>query len=183
MAYRRILWIDNRVQGVLVGRVLIYWFATTLYFGVAIAVSQYFDHPDWSYVQHLGAWVSSVGVWLPSVVLLLPLVLFDVVRLSNQFVGPVYRLRQQLTRLIEVPNCTPMVLRTDDYWHDLIAPTNTLQNQLLSLQLALQKAHEIITGPDTNPSLPPASAEEAMVTNSAAEIETCPVIQIPVSNV
>ena len=81
-----------------------------------------------------------IGPWLPSALLILPLVLYDIVRLSHQFVGPVHRARMQLERMVQSPNCTPYSLRTDDYWHELVRPMNGVQNHILSLHVALQKA-------------------------------------------
>lgn len=144
MMSRRRKWIDARVQGALVGRIVIYWLAAVLYFGTGIAVSQYCDHPDWTLGEHWQAWLATSGPWIPSTCLLLPIVIYDIVCLSHTFSGPIYRLRQQLRKLIQSPNCSPMVLREDDHWKDLIAPLNALQNQILSLHMALKVQRETI---------------------------------------
>jgi hypothetical protein len=144
MATRNRVWIDNYIQGVLVGRIFIYWLATILYFGVGIAVSQYCDHPHWTFTEHLQAWISKVSPWVPSILLLLPLVLFDFVRTTHAFAGPVRRVAIQLNNLLHNPNSTPLVLRRDDYWQEVVDPVNQLQNQILSLHMAMQKQRETI---------------------------------------
>ncbi|HAC90772.1 MAG TPA: hypothetical protein DCF63_09080 [Planctomycetaceae bacterium] len=148
MAYRNRMWIDPRVQGGLVGRVFIYWFAVVLYCGTTTAMSQYFDNPQWSYSRHISEWFQSAGPWIPSALMFLPLVIFDMVRLSHLFVGPAYRVRQQLSRIIDTPNCAPLVLRTDDYWTDMVEPVNNLQSHIMSLHLALKKALETLENQD-----------------------------------
>ena len=152
MAFRKRIWIDSRVQGVLIGRAIIYWLAGTLYFGVATAVSVYLDHPQWTFQQQFTAWGSIIWPWLPSALLILPLVLYDIIRLSHLFVGPLHRARLQLERMVQSPNCTPYTLRTDDYWHELIKPMNNVQNHILSLQVTLQKAVEAMNATEPSPS-------------------------------
>ncbi len=140
MAFRKRIWIDPSVQGVLVGRILIYWTAAILYFSIAVGLSHYFENPQWSFSQLAHAWLETVGPWIPSAVLMMPLVVYDVIRLSHQFVGPVHRAKNQLRRIAQSPNCTPFVLRTDDYWSELIEPINNVQNHILSLHGALHRA-------------------------------------------
>ena len=151
MAYRRKLWIDWHVQGVLAGRIFIYWIAASLYFCTAVAVTQLCEHPQWTLAQHVRAGLTTVGPWIPSAILFLPLVLFDFLRLSHQFVGPVLRVRRQLCRLVKTPNCTPLLLRTDDYWQDMVEPVRELQNHILELQSELQKARQLL---EANPLKP-----------------------------
>lgn len=144
MSIRQRIWIDGRIQGILVGRIIIYWLSTVMFFGIGIAVTQYCDHADWTYAEHLQAWLGKVAPWAPSVCLLLPLVIYDIVRTSHAFTGPIGRVRQQLAKLMQNPNCTPLVLRGDDYLHEITGPVNNLQHQILSLHLALQKQREQI---------------------------------------
>ncbi len=139
MAFRTKLWIDHRVQGALVGRVVIYWCAALLYFGIAAWVSIACENPTWSFSQQAKAWFETVGPWLPSAGLILPLVVYDILRLSNQFAGPVVRMRNQLVRIVQSPDCNPIALRTDDYWHDLAVPINDVQNHIRSLKRELQE--------------------------------------------
>ena len=144
MSLRQRIWIDGRIQGVLVGRIVFYWIATIAFFGVGIAVTQYCDHSEWTFAEHTRNWIGKTGPWIPSAFLLLPLVIYDIVRTSHAFAGPVNRARQQLNKLLQNPNCTPLVLRHDDFLQDLTAPVNSLQHQILSLHMALQKQRELI---------------------------------------
>ena len=133
MALREILLIDRKVQGVLIGRVLLYWFSAISYLGLSFLFIQYYENPDEPFFTHLKALFLDVWPWLPSSVLLLPLVIFDVVRLSNLFAGPIYRLRHHLAELVVDSSCRPLKFREDDYWQDLAAPINSIHLQLLGL--------------------------------------------------
>lgn len=130
MALRQRVWIDRRVQGVLIGRVFIYWMVAIFYFGASLLCGQWWQNPDWSMGEHLSAFAEQVWPWLPSIVLLLPLVLFDIVRLSHQFAGPVYRLRLHLDTLQSDNAATPLAFRDGDYWQELVDPINWLQSEI-----------------------------------------------------
>lgn len=134
MVLRQKVWIDSHVQGVLIGRILLYWACGVLYVGLGSACFQYNQHPDWPVTQHAAVLFSQFWPWLPSAVLCLPLIVFDVIRLSNLFVGPIYRLRQHLTELNNNPDCSRLKFRDEDYWQDLAEPVHCLQAELQALR-------------------------------------------------
>lgn len=136
------------MQGVLIGRVILYWCCAMAHLGLGVAFFQYYEHPEWSIGEHVGELLGQVGPWLPSVFLILPLVIFDVVRLSNLFVGPIYRLRQHLNELQEDKDCQPLKFREDDYWQDLADPINSLQAEILELRNELARHHDQASGPE-----------------------------------
>ena len=131
MADRQKLWIDRNVQGILVERALIYWIAGLGLLGGTVLCDQWWRNPNWTFSQHLLEFFAQVWPWLPSVLLLMPLVLFDVVRLSHQFGGPLYRLRKHLHELQDDLSVEPLSFRESDYWQELVGPVNWLHAQLL----------------------------------------------------
>lgn len=133
MVSRQRVWIDNQVQGVLVGRVILYWSGILLYFGLSLGICQWQQNPEWVLRDHLQAMLDQLWPCL-LMLLLLPLVICDIVRLSNRFVGPVYRLRMHLERLRENSNTYPLNFRDDDYWLQLAEPINELQQRILTLE-------------------------------------------------
>jgi hypothetical protein len=142
---RQTVWIDHSVQGTLIFRVVLYWFIGIVYFGLGAACFQYYEHPQWSFERHASSLFQSIWPWLPSLILFLPLVLFDIARLSNLFVGPIYRLRLHLGELLDDPECRPLKFREDDFWQDLAEPIHSLQAEILRLRTevaALQRALE-----------------------------------------
>jgi hypothetical protein len=135
MALRQQVWVDRSVQGVLTGRVVLYWLAGVLYVFVGIACFQYHQNPSWSIKEHATELFRQLWPWIPTTVLLLPLAIYDVVRLSNLFVGPIYRLRLHFEALRNDIACPPLGFREDDYWRDLTAPINDLQAEILRLNM------------------------------------------------
>lgn len=151
MPLRNRVWIDRPVQGVLIGRVILYWICGLTYVGVGSACFQYYQHPDWTFSRHWVQLLSQWGPWLPCIVLVMPLVVFDVLRLSNLFAGPIYRLRQHLSQLTEnLDDCPPLKFRKDDYWQDLVKPINGLQSEIIALRqevAVLRKRAQFIPDP------------------------------------
>lgn len=135
---RQQVWIDRHVQGVLVGRVLLYWSGILIYFGLSIGCFHWWQNPEWTLSEHLGAMLEQILPCLPTLLLLLPLVIFDIVRLSNRFAGPVYRLRKHLTDLSQDTQVSPLHFRDEDYWQQLAEPINLLQQKILVLEQQIQ---------------------------------------------
>lgn len=138
MVMRQQVWIDQHVQGVLVGRVLLYWSGILIYFALSSGCFHWWQNPEWTLAEHF--WALFDQAWLvgPTLIMLLPLVIFDVVRLSHRFAGPVYRLRQHLRELSQNTQTSPLHFRDDDYWQQLAEPINLLQQKLLVLEQQVQ---------------------------------------------
>lgn len=134
MVLRQKLWVDTNVQGVLIGRIVLYWVCALLYVTLGTACFQYYQHPNWTATRHLQSLFSQFWPWIPSAVLCLPLVIFDVIRLSNAFVGPIFRLRQHLNELCDNPQCRALKFRDDDYWSELVEPIHYLQAEIVALR-------------------------------------------------
>jgi hypothetical protein len=134
MALRQQVLIDKSVQGVLVGRVVLYWICGLLYVGIGTACFQLNQNPDWTMQEHASALFSQVWPWLPTAILVLPLAIYDVIRLSNLFAGPIYRLRRHFKLLSENIAAEPLKFRTDDYWADIPGAINDMHAEILRLR-------------------------------------------------
>jgi len=134
MVKRNVVWIDSHVQGALVGRVILYWFGIVIYFGLSMGILQWMENPELTALQNLIGLFDQLWPCFVTLVLLLPLVVFDMVRLSHRFVGPIYRLRNHLKLVADNPKCHPLNFRDDDYWQQLADPINELQNRIAKLE-------------------------------------------------
>lgn len=171
MVLREKVWVDRNVQGVLIGRIVLYWIAVMLYVGLGSACFQQYQHPDWTIVTHGRALFEQFWPWLPSAVLCLPLVIFDVVRLSNCFVGPIYRLRKHLDELNENPNCRPLKFRDGDYWQDLVEPMHCLQSELLMLRGEVVRLRNLKDNMHPAPAVEPKLSRGAPIDLSQVDLE------------
>jgi nitrogen fixation/metabolism regulation signal transduction histidine kinase len=62
--------------------------------------------------------------------ILLPLVIVDTLRLTNRFVGPVYRLRRALQEAADGKLNRPLKFRDDDFWRDVAEDFNRAVGQV-----------------------------------------------------
>ncbi len=134
MAVREYLFIDKEVQGALVGRVVVYWLAGIAYVALGSVGYNLYLSPNWTISQHFAYLLETYWAWIPSAVLILPMVIYDILRLSNKFAGPIFRLRDHLKQLVTDPDSKGIQFRGDDYWRDLAKPINQLQHRVLVLQ-------------------------------------------------
>jgi hypothetical protein len=177
MVLRQTVWVDSNVQGALIGRIVLYWVSGLLYVTLGSTCFQYYQHPDWTAGEHAAALFSQFWPWIPSAVLCLPLVVFDVVRLSNLFVGPIYRLRQHLLDICEDPSCRALQFRDDDYWQDLAEPIHCLQAELLTLRSEVSQLKRAALAaaehstPDNTAITDPQAAKLALLDFSKVNVE------------
>jgi len=127
---RRKFLVDNAVQGALAARVGWYW----LFFAASVAMllivwTAFVDRPQRSGDLFATAW-TRVGPALLASILLLPLVMIDVLRLSNRFAGPMYRVRNGLRQLARGETVAPIVLRKKDYWTDVARDFNLVAERM-----------------------------------------------------
>ena len=130
---RRRLFIDMPVQVALVLRATLYWVVAVatqvfvinlvLILGSTSQAPNAFNMPD---VQT--RWLLQLVI-LASV-LVLPVLLYDVVRLSHRWVGPVYRLRTSLQSLSRGETVAPIAFRAGDFWQELAGDFNVIAAEL-----------------------------------------------------
>jgi hypothetical protein len=130
---RRRLLIDLPIQVSLVLRATMYWIISVLTQVTIIVV-----------VSVIGATSSAPNAftvpalqlrWLVQLVvvaslLLLPVILYDVVRLSHRWVGPIYRLRTSLQALSRGDAVPPISFRAGDFWQELAGDFNVVAAEL-----------------------------------------------------
>jgi len=110
---------DEMVQGELMFRVVIYWMCCLL--TVALLVVAWSIHTGPPRPIRIVLQQSLIR-YSPAIfgsVVLLPLVLLDVLRVSNRFVGPIQRLRNALRRVAAGDPVDPIRFRSNDYWQDM----------------------------------------------------------------
>jgi hypothetical protein len=84
--------------------------------------------------QQLLAAVADVTPLLLALLAILPFVAYDLLKLTNRFAGPVYRVRVTLERLARGETIRPVKFRDGDFWCDLAPQLNVLAARLGQLQ-------------------------------------------------
>jgi hypothetical protein len=127
---RRKIFIDRPIQLAVLLRTALYWAMCTmaqvlmvLFFGMVASSQQDFPslHPQVTW--HL-------QVTLLASIALLPILLWDVLKLSHRWVGPIFRLRTALRTLSRGETISPVKFRGRDFWQDLASDLNAVAAQL-----------------------------------------------------
>jgi hypothetical protein len=130
---RRIL-IDAGVQGTLVRRTGLYAGATAIYLLVIFILSDALSHPQEPVSESLLRCLDEAVFWAPGLMLLAPLFAYDLIHISNRFVGPMFRLRRELRKLSNGEDVSPMYSRQGDFWADASESFNRLREELSELR-------------------------------------------------
>lgn len=123
------LFVDRRLQGDIVKRILLHWLAFVA-IGTAVAVAlRWFTHPTVPFSRQLGEMFAAFGPFLVTLLALLPVFVLDTIKLTNRFAGPYVRFRRHIRDLVENRASGPIKFRDGDFWRE----TEDDLNALLSL--------------------------------------------------
>ena len=129
-ALRKHLFVDPKVQGALVVRVVLYWFFCLLTITLMLLCWRIVTGPARMFYTHFDDMWFFYGPAAIASLVLLPLVAVDIVRLSNRFVGPMLRLRRSMRDLARGETVEPLEFRDGDYWQDFAREFNTIAARL-----------------------------------------------------
>ena len=142
MRKRRQMFVDPRVQGAMVARVVCYWFACLTMVTLLVLDWRMLSGPTKSLNYHfedVWYWFGPAAAF--STLILLPLLIVDTLRLSNRFAGPVYRLRREMQRFVAGEPVQTLGFRNNDFWRDLADEFNAfVQKSQQLVEQAEQKA-------------------------------------------
>ncbi|MEM9187189.1 MAG: hypothetical protein AAGB00_11910 [Planctomycetota bacterium] len=123
-------YIDPEVQGALARRLVLQW---TLFLVAAAALAfalEWMSNPFMPVRQTLADAWWTYGPLLLVLVCLAPIFVFDAIKLSNRFTGPVHRLRQVTRSLAEGETPGNIEFRGADFWKDLAGDFNRVVDRL-----------------------------------------------------
>jgi hypothetical protein len=129
-ADRKKTYVDPKVQGALVRRLVMHWFVF-LFVTTAVAFClQVLSNP----LQPLDAHVQQMwwtnGPFLVVMVFLLPVFVLDSIKLSHRFAGPIYRLRQTIRSIAEGNPPPRLKFRDFDFWQGMAQDFNLMVDRL-----------------------------------------------------
>jgi signal transduction histidine kinase len=128
---RKQVLVDHKVQWTLVRRVCMYWLSCV---AVVKLMPVFLSMLTMRLAVEMSTTTQYVLSMLIPVTIFLPLIAYDVMRVSNQFVGPLYRLRRNMRELTAGETIAPIQFRPDDFWHDLADEFNALVREVQSLR-------------------------------------------------
>jgi hypothetical protein len=127
---RKTLFVDQRVQGALLTRAVGYCLLTTLFVAAGYVVWNVGRNWSRPLGEVLLECAASFAPALLALLLALPVVMFDCLRVTNRFVGPLYRMRRYLRRIARGEPVEPIMFRSRDFWHEIAEEFNTAVAQL-----------------------------------------------------
>jgi hypothetical protein len=131
---RRQYFVDPKVQGAIIARCLAYWVTCLVTTFVILFFWSLMTGParislmtvDYLWFHYGPAFVASF--------LLLPLILWDILKMTNRFAGPILRLRRELKKLSRGEQVSPLFFRHGDYWRDVADDFNRIAVRLKELE-------------------------------------------------
>jgi hypothetical protein len=146
---RKRLFVDREIQTALMLRVTGYWLFCMVSMTVTLLVWQMLTTPTRLMQTHFNEMLFYYGPAIAVAALLLPIVILDVLRVSNRFVGPFLRLRRAMRELGKGGQVAPIRFRKGDYWQEfadelnaLIARVNAAEEGLAREQVIEESAEE-----------------------------------------
>ncbi|MEN1682194.1 MAG: hypothetical protein AAGJ46_21675 [Planctomycetota bacterium] len=122
--------VDHEVQGALARRLVAQW---CLFLAVAVVLSlalRWMSDPFAPLSETLADAWWTYGPLLLVLGCLAPIFIYDAIKLSHRFTGPVHRLRQVTRSLAEGETPGPVEFRGADFWKDLAADFNRVVERL-----------------------------------------------------
>jgi len=129
---RRHMFVDPKVQGALVARVVLYAVVCFITISMMLLCWRILTGPARMFHTHFDDMWFFYGPALVASVILLPLVIVDIIRLSNRFAGPMLRLRRAMRELARGEKVAPIKFRDGDFWQDFADDFNALLTRVQS---------------------------------------------------
>jgi len=123
---RKQLFVDPKVQGALILRVVLYWVVCVVTITLMLLCWRIVTGPARPFYTHFDDMWFHFGPALVASFLLLPLVVYDIVQMSNRFCGPLFRLRRSVRALARGEHVAPISFRDGDFWPEFAQEFNTL---------------------------------------------------------
>ena len=119
--------VDPEVQGGVLRKIAIHWVVFFVCNTLALMIwIRLFEQPDASWNQTFG---DTLRRFLPFFVIttaLIPAFVWDTLKLTNRFAGPILRLRSALSDAARGLRVEPLHFRTNDYWQEIARNFNTV---------------------------------------------------------
>lgn len=127
---RKKTFVDPKVQGALVRRLVFHWLAFIAVAGIVAFCLQVLSNPFVPIRVHAQNVWWTHGPFLLVLFFMLPVFIVDTIKLSHRFAGPIYRLRQTIRSLARGNAYQPMKFRDLDFWQGLADDFNQMVERL-----------------------------------------------------
>jgi len=133
---REVLFVDPKVQGLLMTRVVTYWFVVVFTLGLLIGYQVYMSGGSESLSFKLKVVLANFEPALIAALCVLPFIMLDSLRVTSKFAGPLVRLRKEMRNLADGKPVEPIKFRKNDFYDELTDEFNQLAEQVEELRQA-----------------------------------------------
>ncbi len=139
---RRQLFVDRQVQGALLVRIAAYWCFSVLTICLITLCVRAITYPDRPFLEYfaISEFFVQYGPLILTSSILVPLIMFDVVAVSNRFVGPLLRMRRSMRDLAAGNPVEPIHFREKDFWQEIAQEFNLVVARVRELERELAEA-------------------------------------------
>ncbi len=120
------IFVDHKIQGALAIRVVLHWATFVTVVGVLTVAMQYIANPFAPPNELMNLVWQNQGPFAVVILILLPIFLYDTLKLSNRFAGPIIRLRRAMQAIGSGEPVQKLQFREDDFWRGLADDFNKL---------------------------------------------------------
>lgn len=125
------LFIDDNVQGSLIKRIVLHWCAFFLLSLLSLFALEYFmGDPALSFGGHLAVIWGKYAFFILLMLAVVPTFIYDTLKLSHRFAGPILRLKSSIRSLAEGENVAELKFRDNDFWSELSDDFNRVAHRV-----------------------------------------------------
>jgi hypothetical protein len=137
---RRRALVDPEVQGGVLRKIAIHWVLFFICNALAMMIwIRLFEQPDADWGQTIGDTLLRFLPFFIITMALIPAFVWDTLKLTNRFAGPILRLRSALADASAGRAVSPLHFRTNDFWQEIAENFNSVMRR-----------HDVTLGPQTD---------------------------------
>jgi hypothetical protein len=137
---RRRALVDPEVQGGVLRKIALHWVLFFICNALAMMIwIRLFEQPDADWGQTIGDTLLRFLPFFIITMALIPAFVWDTLKLTNRFAGPILRLRSALADASAGRAVSPLHFRTNDFWQEIAENFNSVMRR-----------HDVTLGPQTD---------------------------------
>ena len=138
------LFVDRAVQGKLAKRFLFHWCSLAFCMFIMTAMIHVISSPFESPHKQMETYLQQNGKIFFILIVLTPAFIWDSIKFSHRFAGPMVRLRRELKLLADGEAAHPLAFRPGDFWEDLATSYTEVRERVLIAEQQLAEARALL---------------------------------------
>ncbi|TWT80989.1 hypothetical protein CA13_24360 [Planctomycetes bacterium CA13] len=119
--------VDREVQGGLLRKITLHWIVFFVCNAIALTIwIRLFEQPDANWETTFGDTMRRFFPFFIVTLALIPAFVWDTIKLTNRFAGPILRLRGALASVSQGREVAPLSFRNNDFWQQMARDFNSV---------------------------------------------------------